>query len=329
MDNSTPVATTPSKGFAPTTLDEAFRFAEVMSKSTLVPKDYQGNPSNCLIAMQLGMEVGLAPLQAMQNIAVINNRPCLWGDAMLAIVRASGLMEYINETPTEDGCTCVVKRKGEAETVREFTVSDAKKAGLYGKSGSWTHHPKRMMQMRARSFALRDAFTDVLRGMAIAEVVQDEQPEEKDITPENSNGNDMARLPKSNRGAKAREALEARRTAESKPKMTLKEAFEQIAAIKNREEGTAFTERLKAVGDTFSDEEAEKIKIAYAQRKKELAETAASQEIIVESLDNLIAEAGMAKTYDDLDVILDRGRSLDPSEYEILQNEVNMRKEGI
>ena len=61
-------------------------------------------------------------------------------------------------------------------------MEDAQKAGLQGKSGPWSQYPKRMRQMRARAFALRDVFPDVLRGMPIAEEVMD-TPAERDITP--------------------------------------------------------------------------------------------------------------------------------------------------
>lgn len=134
-----------SFSLTPQSLEEALRFADMLSKSSMVPKDYQGNPANCVIAMQWGMEIGLQPLQAMQNIAVINGRPAIWGDAMLAIVRGSGLLEYIAEDPDDAGCTCTVKRKGEPEVVRTFTLEDAKRAGLAGKQGPWQQHPRRMM----------------------------------------------------------------------------------------------------------------------------------------------------------------------------------------
>ena len=65
------------KTLQPQTMDEAMKFSEVISKSGLVPKEYQGKPANCLVAIQWGMELGLAPLQALQNIAVINGKPSL------------------------------------------------------------------------------------------------------------------------------------------------------------------------------------------------------------------------------------------------------------
>jgi hypothetical protein len=167
---------------APQNIEEALKFADMMSKSNLVPKEFSGNPGNILVAIQWGMELGLQPMQAMQNIAVINGRPSLWGDSVIALVKASPLCEYVVEETTETQATCRVKRRGEPEQTRTFTKDDAQKAGLLGKQGPWTQYPKRMMQMRARSWALRDVFPDVLRGMPIAEELMD-MPE-KDVTPQ-------------------------------------------------------------------------------------------------------------------------------------------------
>lgn len=173
-----------SFSLTPKSIDEAMRFAELLSKSSIVPKDFMGNPGNILVAVQWGMELGLQPMQAMQSIAVINGRPALWGDAVIALVRSSPLCEYIYETDDGTTATCRVKRRGEEEQVRTFSMDDAKTAGLAGKTGPWSQHPKRMRQMRARAFALRDVFPDVLRGMPMAEEVQDiRPPAERDMGP--------------------------------------------------------------------------------------------------------------------------------------------------
>ncbi|ARV23361.1 recombinase RecT [Xanthomonas citri pv. glycines] len=158
---------------SPQTFDQALTFADYLAESDLVPKDFKGKPANCLIAMQWGAELGLKPLQALQNIAVINGRAALWGDAVLALVRNSPVCEFVEEWDVNETAHCKVKRKGEKEALVTFSMEDAKKAGLVGKQGPWTQYPKRMRQMRARAFALRDVFTDVLRGMAIAEEIMD------------------------------------------------------------------------------------------------------------------------------------------------------------
>lgn len=154
---------------SPRSFEQALTFSNYLAESDMVPKDFRGKPGNCLIAMQWGAELGLKALQAIQSIAVINGRPSMWGDAVLALVRSSPLCEFVIESEEDTKGTCTVKRRGEPEYTVVFTVDDAKKAGLWGKAGPWQQVPKRMMKLRARAFALRDKFADVLRGIAIAE----------------------------------------------------------------------------------------------------------------------------------------------------------------
>jgi hypothetical protein len=160
------------------TFDDAFRFAKMVSQSDFAPKDFRGKPESCLLAIQHGSEVGLSPMQSLQSIACINGRPSVWGDAALALVIGSPVCEYVRETVDGEGdamvATCEAKRRGyEQASVVRFSVADAKKAGLWGKTGPWTQYSRRMLQMRARGFALRDAFPDVLRGLVTAEEAQD------------------------------------------------------------------------------------------------------------------------------------------------------------
>lgn len=177
MTQSSNVATLPinkpSFDLSPQTFDQALTLSQYLADSDMVPKDFKGKPGNCLIAIQWGAEIGLKPLQALQNLAIINGRPALWGDAVIALVRSSSACEYVIETQTATEATCKVKRRGELEQSRTFSMADAKSAGLAGKQGPWTQYPKRMMQMRARAFALRDVFPDVLRGLPVAEEIMD------------------------------------------------------------------------------------------------------------------------------------------------------------
>lgn len=161
-----------SRSLMPNTIDEAYRIAQAFSRSDFIPKEYRGQPDNCFTAINLGMEIGLPPMRALQSIAVVNGKPTLYGDAQLALVRGSGLLEIFNESYEGIEGTdsflaiCEIKRKGDKETaIEKFTVADAKKAGLWGKTGPWSTHPKRMMRYKARAFALRDKFADVLLGL--------------------------------------------------------------------------------------------------------------------------------------------------------------------
>lgn len=169
--------------YAPRSLDEWMKISTMIANSNLCPNDFRGKPESVFIACQMGADVGLKPMQAIQNIAVINGRPCLWGDAALAVVKSHHDFIDIEEIISGDKATCIIKRKGSKDVVREFTQADAQTAGLWGKAGPWKQYPSRMLQMRARGFALRDAFPDALRGINIAEEVRDYPVEEKDVTP--------------------------------------------------------------------------------------------------------------------------------------------------
>src|SRR5688572_14736536 len=77
------------RGVQLSNFDELARFCVAIAKSRLAPKGFE-TPESIMIAVQMGMEVGLGPLSALTNICVINGKPALYGDAALAIVRASG-----------------------------------------------------------------------------------------------------------------------------------------------------------------------------------------------------------------------------------------------
>jgi len=159
-------------------LQDIWWFADVASKTEFVPKEMRGNQASSFIAIQFGLELGLSPMQALQNIAVINGRPTIWGDAMIAIVLAHPECEGVDEEILELGdnnltAKCTVKRKKRSPVTRFFTQADAIKAGLWTKKGPWQTYPKRMLQMRARSWALRDSFADALRGLMAREEAMD------------------------------------------------------------------------------------------------------------------------------------------------------------
>lgn len=165
-----------SFSLVPGSLGEAREMAEMIARSDFAPKDYKGKPENVIIAVQMGADLGLKPMQALQNIAVINGRPSIYGDAALALVMPA--LERFFETFEGEGdaltAVCIAKRKGwPDETKRTFSVKDAKAAGLWTKQGPWTTYPKRMLQFRARGFTLRDVAADLLLGLVLAEEAED------------------------------------------------------------------------------------------------------------------------------------------------------------
>lgn len=180
------------RGIELTNMDELFRFSNAVAQSSLAPKGLE-KPEAIFVAIQLGLEIGLTPMAALQNIAPINGRPGLWGDAVLAVCRSTSELEVFEEWfergpddrpvrlarnpmeyPDDLRAVCRVKRHGYPPAEVAFSVADAKRAQLWGKAGPWTQYPFRMLKARARSFALRDQFGDALRGIHSVEELQDE-----------------------------------------------------------------------------------------------------------------------------------------------------------
>lgn len=184
-------------GLTPTTFAEAMQLANVLASSGMVPKDYIGRPGAVFAAMELGRSVGLSPMQSLQGIASINGRPTIFGDTALAVVMRHrdfvSIAEYSPDEAKKHGFgKCVLTRRGQAPIERRFSVDDAIAAKLKGKEGPWSTYESRMLQMRARSWALRDLFPDALKGLAIYEEaidvtgsssVVEERPSLADMTP--------------------------------------------------------------------------------------------------------------------------------------------------
>jgi len=165
-----------SFGITPRGIDEAIRLAKIMSSSGLMPKCIQ-TPEAVFVAMQMGAEIGLSPMASVQNIAVINGRPGIYGDAALAVVRASGLIEEFKEwTEGERKTTawtfyCRIKRKGFEVATGSFSWAEACEAGFdrADTSSPWKKWTNRLMQFKARNFVMRDQFADILKGIRTVE----------------------------------------------------------------------------------------------------------------------------------------------------------------
>lgn len=166
------------KGVKLQTFSDLIEFSNAVHKSGLAPASMK-SPESIMIAIQFGLEVGLTPMSALQNVAVINGMPSLYGDGAKALVLSSKVCEYIRERTEgsiENGdyvAICESKRIGEPPLITEFSMHDAKRAELWESTLTWRKYPKRMLMFRARGFNLRDNFTDILKGFKTAEEVAD------------------------------------------------------------------------------------------------------------------------------------------------------------
>jgi len=162
----------------PQDLGQVRQIAEIIARSGAAPKAYRSDGGAGPVdvdmvcaAILVGLEVGLAPMAAVAGIVMLDDGPVLWGDARDGLVAASGLLQDMKEELALDeqgifvSATCTVWRVGRpTPIVQTVTRAQAALAGWL-ENDAWKAHPNRMAQMRAKGWANRDAFPDVLKGL--------------------------------------------------------------------------------------------------------------------------------------------------------------------
>lgn len=153
--------------FVPTTLKEAQEYATIFASSGLCPEAYRGRPNDILIVWQIGHELGIGKAQSLRTFGCINGVPFAYGDGKFALVKRHPEFEDCKEWFEEKTQTayCTIKRKGKEPITQKFSKEDAITANLWSKKGPWTQYPRRMLQHRARGFAVNDSFPDAFFGI--------------------------------------------------------------------------------------------------------------------------------------------------------------------
>ena len=167
-----------SHGIIPTDINTVKAFAVHVARAPSFKRF--NDESDALVAIVWGLEHGMSMAQSVQSLYTINGKVTPETEALKAIVIASGKASVIEGDFMRDdkgqvyGYRSHCKRKdGLIEQTYEFTVDDAKRAGLWEKAGPWKAYPKRMLMWRATAFNLRDVFPDVCQGVMSAEEATD------------------------------------------------------------------------------------------------------------------------------------------------------------
>ncbi|WP_205669692.1 hypothetical protein [Alkanindiges illinoisensis] len=171
--------------------DLAQRAGKLLASSGLVPKEYQGNVANCVVALNMACRIGADPLMVMQNLVIVHNRPTWSSQFLIATFNACGRFsalryEFFGEQGTDTwGCRAYATEiaTGEKITGSDITIALAKAEGWYGKGGSkWKTMPQQMLMYRAASWLVRAYAPELAMGLHTAEEVQDTHL--VDVTPQ-------------------------------------------------------------------------------------------------------------------------------------------------
>lgn len=169
-------------------LEKAWKSANFLSKTDIVPSTYKSKPENCLIALDIANRTGMQPLTVMQNLYIVQGKPSWSGQMCIALINGCGRFsplefEFVGEFGTDEwGCMAYATRLDTGKILHSdvVTLRMAKAEGWYGKSGSkWVSMPIQMAMYRAGAFFGRVHCPDVLMGLPLADEMNDIAKEKK------------------------------------------------------------------------------------------------------------------------------------------------------
>lgn len=160
----------------------AQRKAQIYAKSTLVPKEYQNNIGNVLIAENMAKRMGADTLMVMQNLYVVHGKPGWSATFLIACFNSCGRFsaikyDFTGEVGSENwGCSAYTMELATGEKIvgTKITLGMAKKEGWYSKAGSkWQTMPEQMMRYRAATFLIRSTAPEIGMGLMTKDEIYD------------------------------------------------------------------------------------------------------------------------------------------------------------
>ena len=159
-----------------------YKMAQILSASTIVPKTFQGNIGNTMIAIDIAQRLHTNPLMIMQNVYIVYGMPSFSAKFLIACINASGLFatplryEFVGEKGKDDwGCYAyAIDKQGELLKGSTVTIGIAKQKGWYQKDGSnWKVEPEQMLRYRAATRFQSAYCPEITCGLAVKEELED------------------------------------------------------------------------------------------------------------------------------------------------------------
>lgn len=177
--------------FSLETFEHAQRVALMLSKSSLIPKEFQNNVQNVMIALEMANRIGASPLMVMQNLYIVHGKPSWSSTFMISAINSCGRFDPLRFDVKGEGmemeCVAWTTIKGKDERIEgpRVTMKMAKAEGWLDKNGSkWKTMPELMIRYRAAAFFARMYAPEITMGMHTKEEVLD--IEYTDVKPEQS-----------------------------------------------------------------------------------------------------------------------------------------------
>lgn len=239
------------------------RIAKAFAGSSLVPKDYQNNVGNCMIALNLSQRIGGDPLMVMQNLVIVYGRPSWSSQYLIATANMCGRFsairfEFFADRNTDNwGCRAwaIEHATGEKLVGSDITIGIAKKEGWYQKNGSkWQTIPQQMLMYRAGAWWVRAYAPELSMGLMTTDEVVDAF--EAKISPDGSYSVDLDSLKNVDKST-GEIATKTKQIPQTKPDIKPEEIQPKDSFVPTPEEQEAIRRREIAEAEAYSGKQTE------------------------------------------------------------------------
>lgn len=178
----------------PQSLSQVMQYADILSRSQMVPECYQGNPSDIVAALQLGSELGIPPMTMLSNSYPVNNKIAFFTDMLMALVKSHSSYRGMKIMQESENCFEAEAYRDNAGTIEtiyvKFTKEDAIKAGIWNSKDVWKKYPQRMLKHRGCSYLAKNGWPDVIAGIYTYDELNADNsaPEMRNVSPNPEEG---------------------------------------------------------------------------------------------------------------------------------------------
>jgi hypothetical protein len=145
-------------------LEQYLELAERVARTAMVPASFRNKPDEVLAVVLYGAELGIGPMQALQQINFISGKPSPAAELQRALIMEAG-HKFVLTTNNEVATARCKRLDWDDYEETTFTMLDARVAGITG-GDNWRKYPDQMLAARVTSKAARMWFADVIAGMS-------------------------------------------------------------------------------------------------------------------------------------------------------------------
>lgn len=163
-----------------TQAQQVAQVADMLCRTSFVPKAFVGKPAECAAAILAGQEMGMSPMASLRAIDVIEGKPGMGALGLRALVQSKGHEIWVHESTATRAIVRGRRRGSDKVETSTWTIDRARTFGLLGKK-NWREQPTAMLLARATAECARLVAADALLGMPysteeLADLDVDEQP---------------------------------------------------------------------------------------------------------------------------------------------------------